>query len=66
MGEKVLTGTFVDGARDLLGVALIIGVARGVVVLMDEGKITDTVLEWSSHSVSHLFVRGLHQRDLLG
>ena len=54
MGEKTLTGTFVDGARDLLGVALIIGVARGVVVLMDEGKITDTVLEWSSHSVSHL------------
>jgi len=54
MGEKVLTGTFVDGARDLLGVALIIGVARGVVVLMDEGKITDTVLESSSHLVHHL------------
>jgi uncharacterized ion transporter superfamily protein YfcC len=54
MGEKLLTSTFVDGARDLLGVALIIGVARGVVVLMDEGKITDTVLEWSSHSVAHL------------
>jgi uncharacterized ion transporter superfamily protein YfcC len=50
----VLTSTFVDGARDLLGVALIIGVARGVVVLMDEGKITDTVLEWSSQSVGHL------------
>ncbi len=29
MGEKLLTTTFVDGARDLLGVALIIGVARG-------------------------------------
>ncbi len=54
MGEKVLTSTFVDGARDLLGVALIIGVARGVVVLMDEGNITDTVLEWSSQSVGHL------------
>jgi len=54
MGEKVLTSTFVDGARDLLGVALIIGVARGVVVLMDEGKITDTVLEWSARGVSHL------------
>lgn len=54
MGEKGLTSTFVDGARDLLGVALIIGVARGVVVLMDEGKITDTLLEYSSHSVRHL------------
>jgi uncharacterized ion transporter superfamily protein YfcC len=54
MGEKGLTSTFVDGARDLLGVALIIGVARGVVVLMDEGKITDTIPEYSSHSVRHL------------
>ncbi len=54
MGEKQLTGTFVDGARDLLGVALIIGVARGVVVVMDEGKITDTLLEWSARSVGHL------------
>jgi uncharacterized ion transporter superfamily protein YfcC len=54
MGEKLLTSTFVDGARDLLGVALIIGVARGVVVLMDEGKITDTVLEWGAQSVGHL------------
>ena len=29
MGEGVLTTTFVDGARELLGVALIIGIARG-------------------------------------
>jgi uncharacterized ion transporter superfamily protein YfcC len=29
--------TFVDGARDLLGVALIIGVARGIVVIVDAG-----------------------------
>ena len=33
-----------NGARDLLGVALIIGVARGIVVIMDAGKITDTIL----------------------
>ena len=35
---------FVDGARDLLGVALIIGIARGVTVIMNNGLITDTVL----------------------
>jgi uncharacterized ion transporter superfamily protein YfcC len=29
MNEGAFTGTFVDGARDLLGVALIIGIARG-------------------------------------
>jgi uncharacterized ion transporter superfamily protein YfcC len=29
LSEKTLVDTFVDGARDMLGVALIIGVARG-------------------------------------
>jgi uncharacterized ion transporter superfamily protein YfcC len=46
MGEGELTSTFVDGARDLLGVALIIGIARGITVLMNNGQITDTVLHW--------------------
>lgn len=54
MSEKELTGTFVDGARDLLGVALIIGVARGIVVVMDDGKITDTVLFWAATAVKDL------------
>lgn len=44
MGEKPFTNAFVDGARDLLGVALVIGLARGIVVIMDQGKITDTIL----------------------
>jgi uncharacterized ion transporter superfamily protein YfcC len=46
MREAELTGTFVDGARDLLGVALIIGIARGITVIMNNGEITDTVLRW--------------------
>ena len=44
MDEETFVNTFVNGARDLLGVALIIGVARGIVVVMDAGKITDTIL----------------------
>jgi uncharacterized ion transporter superfamily protein YfcC len=44
MDEGTFVETFVNGARDLLGVALIIGVARGIVVVMDAGKITDTIL----------------------
>ena len=44
MNEHEFVDAFVDGARDLLGVALIIGVARGVVVMMDAGRITDTIL----------------------
>src|SRR4029450_4456391 len=46
MGEGALTTSFVDGARDLLGVALIIGIARGITVIMNNGEITDTVLHW--------------------
>jgi uncharacterized ion transporter superfamily protein YfcC len=46
MNEGELTSTFVDGARDLLGVALIIGIARGITVIMNNGQITDTVLYW--------------------
>jgi uncharacterized ion transporter superfamily protein YfcC len=51
MGETVLTTSFVDGARDLLGVALIIGIARGITVVMNNGQITDTVLHWAEQAV---------------
>ena len=54
LSEKDLVNTFVDGARDMLGVALIIGVARGVTVIMNNGLITDTVLYWTEQAVSGL------------
>jgi len=46
LSEGELTTSFVDGARDLLGVALIIGIARGITVIMNNAQITDTVLHW--------------------
>ena len=54
MGETELTNSFVDGARDLLGVALIIGIARGITVVMTNGGITDTVLHWAEQAVEGL------------
>jgi uncharacterized ion transporter superfamily protein YfcC len=54
LGEKELVDTFIDGARDMLGVALIIGVARGITVIMNNGLITDTVLYWAEKAVSGL------------
>jgi uncharacterized ion transporter superfamily protein YfcC len=54
MGEEEFTSTFVDGARDLLGVALVIGIARGIVVVMDAGNMTDTILFWAEGAVSGL------------
>ncbi len=53
-GEEKFVDAFVNGARDLLGVALIIGLARGIVVIMDAGKITDTILHWAELSVAGL------------
>lgn len=54
MSETELTTTFIDGARDLLGVALIIGIARGIVVVMDNGMITHTILHSAENIVSGL------------
>jgi uncharacterized ion transporter superfamily protein YfcC len=51
LGEKGLVDAFVGGARDLLGVALIIGLARGIVVIMDAGHMTDTILHWAEGMV---------------
>ena len=42
--EKQFVTEFVDGAKDLLGVSLIIGIARGVTIIMNDGKISDTIL----------------------
>ena len=54
LGEENLVSTFVDGARDMLGVALIVGLARGVSVVMNNGLITDTVLYWAESALSGL------------
>jgi uncharacterized ion transporter superfamily protein YfcC len=54
MSESAFTSTFVDGARDLLGVALIIGIARGITVIMSNGLITDTVLNAAEQAVAGL------------
>ena len=51
LSEENLTGSFINGARDLLGVALIIGIARGITVIMNNGQITDTVLNWAEQAL---------------
>ena len=54
MSEEDFTNNFIEGARDLLGVALIIGIARGIVVVMDNGMITDTILNSAEQMVTGL------------
>ncbi len=65
MDEHAFVDTFVAGARDLLGVALIIGVARGVVVVMDAGRITDTILHAREEALGGLGAVAFINRMLL-
>ena len=46
--EADFVDTFMKGASDLLSVAFIIGIARGVTVLMEDGHISDTLLYYAS------------------
>ncbi|MCI9597552.1 MAG: YfcC family protein [Firmicutes bacterium] len=50
-GELRFIELFLGGAKDLLGVALIIGVTRGIAVVMDDGGMTATVLHWGEESL---------------
>lgn len=52
INEYEFVETFIKGASELLGVALIIGIARGVTVLMEEGQISDTLLYYASNATN--------------
>jgi Na+/H+ antiporter NhaC len=54
MSEERFTSTFLDGARDMLGVAILIGLARGIVLVMTDGMITDTLLQWMAQGLQGL------------
>ena len=54
MKERVFIEKFIKGAEGLLSVAFIIGVARGVTIILNEGYISDTILYYSSQVVSHM------------
>ena len=51
LGEAETVDAFVSGAADLIGVGFIIGISRGITVLMDGGQITDTVLYWGERAL---------------
>ena len=52
LGEKGLTDTIVKGAGDFIGVGLIIVLARGITVIMNNSEITDTILHSMENVVS--------------
>ncbi|MFV0566939.1 MAG: YfcC family protein [Flavobacteriaceae bacterium] len=50
--ETIFIDTFIKGAGELLGVAIIIGIARGITVIMDDGQISDTMLYYASNTTN--------------
>lgn len=52
VGEREIVDGFVSGAADLLGVGFIIGISRGITVIMNNGLITDTILSWGESLLS--------------
>ncbi len=48
INESVFVETFAKGAAELLSVAFIVGIARGVTILMEDGLISDTILYHAS------------------
>jgi uncharacterized ion transporter superfamily protein YfcC len=47
--ERVFVEAFAKGAGELLSVAFIVGIARGVTILMEDGLISDTILYHASN-----------------
>ncbi len=48
-----ITESFIKGAKDLVGTALIIGLARGILILSKDGKIIDSILFSLSAPISN-------------
>lgn len=54
IGADRLAKAFVAGGRDMVGVALIIACARALLIITREGQVLDTLLHYSSQSISGL------------
>ncbi|GAB3335581.1 YfcC family protein [Marivirga atlantica] len=52
MKENNFIQSFMQGAGDLLGVTFIIGLARGITILMNDGLISDSILFYASELTS--------------
>lgn len=63
LNEKIFIREFIKGAESLLSVAFIIGVARGVTIVLNEGHVSDSILYYTANMVQGVqpafFILGL-------
>ena len=53
-GEQEALDVFMRGAGDFIGVSIIIGLARSINITLEEGKISDTLLNYLSKAIDGL------------
>ncbi|MFT3934564.1 MAG: hypothetical protein QM726_13155 [Chitinophagaceae bacterium] len=53
MGEKKFVEMFIKGTESMLSVAFIVGIARGVTIVLNDGYISDSILFYASGIVKH-------------
>lgn len=46
LGANKIADSFIDGAKDLCGAALVVGLARGILVIAQDGHIIGTILHY--------------------
>lgn len=51
---NTITRLFLDGTREILSAALIVGLAGGIIVILERGKIIDTLLFYASSGMEGL------------
>jgi uncharacterized ion transporter superfamily protein YfcC len=49
--KKYLPVEFIKGAESLLSVAFIVGIARGVTVILNDGHVSDSILFYTANLV---------------
>jgi uncharacterized ion transporter superfamily protein YfcC len=54
MKEKIFVKQFIKGGEELLTVAFIVGVARGITIVLNEGHISDSILFFASKLITGL------------
>lgn len=53
-GANRITKEFIEGAKDIMSAALVVGLAGGILVILENGKIIDTILNSVADSMSGL------------
>ncbi len=54
MKENFFIAEFLKGAESLLGVAIILGVARGITIVLNDGNISDSIVYYAAKTISSM------------